>query len=75
VTERGAHIVDPFTGHRVTGLAAATVVGRSLTDVDAYATAAMAMGKAALPWLESMEGIEAMVVAGDRKVTRTSRWP
>ena len=38
--ERGAHILDPFTGRPVTHLASATVTGPELSRVDAYATAA-----------------------------------
>jgi FAD:protein FMN transferase len=75
VTERGAHVVDPFTGRAATGLAAVTVIGASLTDVDVYATAALAMGTAALAWLETLDGVEAMLVASDSAVTCTSRWP
>ncbi len=42
--QRGAHILDPFTGHPVTGYASATVVGPLLTYADAYATAAFRHG-------------------------------
>jgi FAD:protein FMN transferase len=75
VSERGDHILNPFTGRAVSDLAAITVVGASLTGVDAYATAAMAMGSAAGPWLESLAGVEGMIVAGDGTVTCTTRWP
>ncbi|MFG2308228.1 FAD:protein FMN transferase [Streptomyces sp. NPDC048566] len=66
--ERGAHIVDPRTGRSaVTDLVAVTVVGPRLTWVDAWATAAFAMGsRAGLDWLESLPDVEGLLItAGD----------
>ncbi|MHB9862976.1 FAD:protein FMN transferase [Streptomyces sp. YIM S03343] len=66
--ERGAHIVDPRTGKSaVTDLVAVTVVGPRLTFVDCWATAAFAMGsREGLTWLESLPGVEALLItAGD----------
>jgi thiamine biosynthesis lipoprotein len=75
VAERGTHIVDPFTGRPAEALASATVVGASLTDVDAYATAACAMGPRALRWLESVSGMEGLLVASDGSMEVTCGWP
>jgi FAD:protein FMN transferase len=69
--ERGAHIVNPYTGHAPEGSASVTVVGRSLTYVDVYATAAFAMGSAALSWLDRLEGHEGLVVSADGEVQAT----
>jgi thiamine biosynthesis lipoprotein len=69
--ERGEHIVDPVAQTPARGLASVTVVGRSLTRVDAYATAAFAMGPAALGWIESKPDCDAMVVALDGDVRST----
>jgi FAD:protein FMN transferase len=69
--ERGEHIVDPITQRPARGLASVTVVGRALTRVDAYATAAFAMGPDALRWMESKPGYEAMVVTLDGDVRST----
>jgi thiamine biosynthesis lipoprotein len=66
--ERGAHIVDPRTGRSaVTDLVAVTVVGPRLPWADCWATAAFAMGsRAGLAWLESLPGVEALLItAGD----------
>lgn len=69
--ERGTHIIDPHTGGSGDTLAAVTLLGRSLTRVDAYATAAFAMGTGARAWLEAQPGIEALVVAGDGSTEST----
>lgn len=62
-TERGAHVVDPFTGRPATGVLAATVTGPDLALADAYATAAVAMGGgAALDWLADVPGYEGLVL-------------
>jgi FAD:protein FMN transferase len=49
--ERGLHVIDPHTGSRPDALLSVTVVGTRIADVDAYATAAMAMGEQAAEWL------------------------
>lgn len=72
--ERGAHIVDPFTRRPAVGLLSATVVGPSLTDADAFATAACAMGPAALGWLEQLPGYDALLVTSDRAQMQSSGW-
>lgn len=51
--ERGTHLVDPHSGHRPTTFASITVIGTRLADVDAYATAAFAMGERAADWLRA----------------------
>lgn len=66
--ERGAHIVDPKTGHSaITDLVAVTVVAPTLTWADCWATAAFAMGsREGLAWLESLPDVEALLItAGD----------
>lgn len=66
--ERGDHIVDPRTGRSaVTDLVAVTVVAPRLTWADCWATAAFAMGsREGLAWLESLPGVEALLItAGD----------
>lgn len=63
--ERGAHILDPHTRRPPVGLASVTVVGSRLGEVDAYATAAFAMGAQAPSWLGTLDGIRALVVFAD----------
>ena len=59
VAEHGPHITDPYTGQPAAGLASVAVVGTRLAAVDAYATAAFAMGLQARDWVESLNGCEA----------------
>jgi thiamine biosynthesis lipoprotein len=72
--ERGAHILDPFTGRPSTGVASASVIGPSLTFADAYATAVLVKGGRGCRWIEGMPGYEALVVSADRTVTASSGW-
>ena len=74
VAERGAHIVDPFTGRAPTGVLSATVAGPSATFADAYATAAFVLGRSALPWIRSVEGYEAMLVLADGTTLHSDGW-
>ncbi|GAA2408819.1 FAD:protein FMN transferase [Streptomyces viridochromogenes] len=66
--ERGPHILDPRTGRPAeSDLLSITLVGRHLTDVDVWATAAFAMGAGAHEWIDSLPGVEAFAVtSGDR---------
>ncbi|WP_214102899.1 FAD:protein FMN transferase [Acrocarpospora catenulata] len=70
--ERGDHILDPHTGLPARGLAAITLLGADLTTVDAYATAAFAMGAGAHAWAERTGGIEALAVTDTGTTWRTS---
>jgi len=64
--ERGCHIVDPHTGRPPAApLASLTVICRTLTDADAYATAGYAMGDRARPWLESLPGTRSFAITAD----------
>jgi FAD:protein FMN transferase len=72
--ERGQHIVDPFTGRPATGIASATVVGSSLTCADGYATAAVVLGRAALPWIDTIDGYEALLVTTEGEQLASKRW-
>jgi len=65
VAERGLHIMNPHTSEPANGLASITVLGPSLTRVDAYATAAFAMGPGALRWIEATPDLEALLVFPD----------
>ncbi|MGI8665337.1 MAG: FAD:protein FMN transferase [Jatrophihabitans sp.] len=63
--ERGNHILDPHTGHPRAELASVSLVGRQLASVDAYATAAFAMGVAAPEWIEALPDCQGLIVYPD----------
>lgn len=72
--ERGCHILDPNTGEPpVTDLASVTVLCPGLTDADAWATAAYAMGgERARVWLEQLPDAEGFAVTTDGGTWQTS---
>jgi FAD:protein FMN transferase len=72
VAERGPHIINPHTGQPATGLASVTVVGTRLAAVDAYATAAFAMGPQARDWVESLDGYEAFAITSGGAAWQTT---
>lgn len=75
VAERGCHIVNPHTGRPATALASLTLVGRDLTTVDTWATAAFAMGDAARDRVEDLDDIEAFAVRPDGRCWWTTGFP
>ena len=72
--ERGAHVLDPVGGGPARGALSVTVIGRSLGSVDAYATAAFAMGRRGPEWTARLRGCEAMTVLDDGEVLSTQGW-
>ena len=54
--ERGEHIVDARAGSAPRDLLSMTVIGPALGPADAFATAAFAMGRDGLHWLDAMPG-------------------
>jgi thiamine biosynthesis lipoprotein len=70
--ERGAHIINPHTAAPPDGVASVTIIGPSLTRVDAYATAAFAMGPCALHWIETLPDHDALLVFPNGTAVATS---
>ncbi|NGO45848.1 FAD:protein FMN transferase [Streptomyces ureilyticus] len=73
--ERGDHIIDGRTGRPATGLLSVTVVAPSLTQADATATAAFAMGPEGIDWAAARDDCEVFAVDAERKVFRTRGFP
>jgi thiamine biosynthesis lipoprotein len=73
--ERGAHVLDPFTGRPAVELLSVTVVGPDLTRTDAYATAAFSMGHRSRDWLERLPAYEGMAISADGTGWATSGFP
>ncbi|WP_426510316.1 FAD:protein FMN transferase [Dactylosporangium sp. McL0621] len=73
--ERGLHVLDPFTGRPAGELCSVTVVGPELGTADAYATAALAMGRPGIDWLATLPGHESAVVTQDGQALRSDGLP
>jgi FAD:protein FMN transferase len=69
--ERGDHILDGRTGQPATGLLSLTVLAPTLTEADATATAAFAMGADGIEWAAARKGCEVFAVDARRRVFRT----
>ncbi len=70
---RGEHIIDPHTGQPPREVLSVSIVGPDLATVDAYATAAFAMGADGPLWTAGLFGYEAMTIMADETVLST-RW-
>jgi thiamine biosynthesis lipoprotein len=56
------------------GISARTTPAASLTLADAYATAAYAMGTAAVDWIDTVDGYEAFLVGAGGAQSSSARW-
>ncbi|MGW1996754.1 FAD:protein FMN transferase [Embleya sp. NPDC001921] len=73
--ERGDHILDGRTGRPAVGLLSMTVVARSLTEADATATAAFALGTDGVAWAAARDGCEVFAIDAGHRVYRTPGLP
>ncbi|QFZ16399.1 FAD:protein FMN transferase [Saccharothrix syringae] len=73
--ERGDHVVDARTGEPVTDLLSLTVVAPTLTEADATATAAFALGVEGIGWAAARPGCEVFAVDAEGRVHRTPGLP
>lgn len=69
--ERGAHIVDPRTSRPVTAATSATVIAPTLTDADAWATAAIVAGIDDVGWIRVASETTGVLLAANG---RSQRW-
>lgn len=70
---RGSHIYDPLDDHRaVTELISLTVIGPNVYEADRFATAAFAMGKRGVVFLDRLPGFEAYAIDANGTATLTS---
>jgi len=66
------HIVNPKTGYSATELISVTVIGDSALDADALATSIFVMGRNGIELVESIEGIEALLITKNKEIVRSS---
>jgi thiamine biosynthesis lipoprotein len=74
-SERGGHVLDPFTGRAATDLLSLTVVGAGATLTDAYATAGFAMGLGAVAWIDGRAGFSCLAVTTNGELFASRDWP
>ncbi|HUY85036.1 MAG TPA: FAD:protein FMN transferase [Candidatus Dormibacteraeota bacterium] len=68
---RGQHIYNPLRHTEIKDVASLTVIGPNIYDADRFATAAFAMGRTGINFIESMSGYEAYMITNDRQATLT----
>lgn len=73
--ERGFHVIDPISGVPAKALRSVTVTGSDLGRADAFATAAIAMGRKGLDWLGGLAGYESAVVTCEGEAFRSDGLP
>lgn len=69
---RGQHIYNPHDDKEIKDVASLTVIGPNIYDADRFATAAFAMGKSGIRFIESLPGHEAYMITSNRLATLTS---
>src|SRR6185437_15951894 len=69
--ERGAHLIDPFTGQPASRAASATVIGPSLAFADALATAVAVGGDGAFALVAGLDHYACYLIRKDGSETDT----
>lgn len=72
--ERGPHVRVPGTGAVPDGAVSVTVTGPRLGEADAYATAALAMGRRGPAWTAALPAHDAMTILPGGRVLATPGW-
>ncbi|HSW88695.1 MAG TPA: FAD:protein FMN transferase [Candidatus Saccharimonadales bacterium] len=70
---RGQHIYNPHgTSKSITDIVGMTVIGQSIYDADRFATAAFAMGKKGIHFIESLSDFEGYMIDKNGRATYTT---
>ena len=70
---RGQHVYDPHRpDHEIEDIVSLTVIGPNIYEADRFATAAFAMGKRGIHFIEKLGGFEAYMVDNNRMATLTT---
>jgi thiamine biosynthesis lipoprotein len=71
--ERGQHIYNPHQPHTpITDIVSLTVIGPNILEADRFATAAFAMGKAGIGFIEQQPGLEGYMITGSGQAIYTA---
>jgi FAD:protein FMN transferase len=71
---RGNHIYNPVDEHMDETIISLSVISKRIIDADRMATAAFAMGKNGIQFIESLDGFEGYVVDKNKVATQTTNW-
>jgi len=71
---RGQHIYDPVSSASLTDVVSMTVLAPRIIDADRMATAAFAMGKNGILFIEGLPGYEGYMIDSNRQATMTTGW-
>ena len=70
---RGQHIYNPLDdGQDITDILSLTVIGPDVYEADRFATAAFAMGRAGIDFIELLPGFEGYMIDKDKQATYTT---
>lgn len=70
---RGQHIYNPKAQHEpITDIVSLTVIGPNIYDADRFATAAFAMGRTGIAFIEALDGLEGYLINSTGQATLTS---
>ncbi len=70
---RGQHIYNPKNeGQAITDIMSLTVIGPDIYEADRFATAAFAMGREGIYFIENLNGFEGYMIDEDRQATFTT---
>jgi thiamine biosynthesis lipoprotein len=70
---RGQHVYDPFHPDvSLLEVASITVIGPNVYEADRFATAAFAMGREGIRFIEGLAGFEGYMIGSDARATYTS---
>lgn len=68
---RGQHIYNPFEPGDITNIVSMTVIGPTVYEADRFATAAFAMGKKGIQFIEQLDGFEGYMIDNTGVATYT----
>lgn len=71
---RGQHIYDPVHAKELTGIVSLSVIAPNIIDADRMATAAFAMGKDGIKFIDSLHGYAGYMVDKNKVATMTHEW-
>lgn len=73
--QRYHHLMNPATGYPARGAVSATIIAPTATEADAWAKPLFVMGEKGISFLDSMGGIQGMLVMDDGRILTTKGFP